>query len=287
MEDTVLSLRIVTTSAVFLTLAAGSASAQSAMTAEPGQTTTITAPGKPLQLFQIIQQKDGTAVRIHHRARYVRRKAAETRVANQTTGTARHTYMQMQPAPEPELAAATPLTATTAVPANIWPAPGVTLPGTQAQGLTPTPPEAPTAAPDVPAAAASRSDMLTAAYDAVQVTPPNAMQATPADTAQVASPSTPEVAQPNAVQVAKANTVSLADVAAEEPHDATNTAKASNPVPSWPVQHAMVATVEPENPNPVGSVSWIVHVLAALGATIAAGALAWVLINPLPARSYQ
>jgi len=56
---------------------------------------------------------------------------------------------------------------------------------------------------------------------------------------------------------------------------------------SWPVQRAMVASAEPQNLNPVGSVSWIVHVLAALGATIAAGALAWVLINPLPARSYE
>ena len=104
MEDTVLSLRIVTTSAAFLTLAAGNALAQTA---------TATAPGKPLQLFQVIQQKEDTAaVQPHHRVRYVHRRAAKTRVANQTanqtTGTAPRAYMEAQPSPEPERPPTTP-----------------------------------------------------------------------------------------------------------------------------------------------------------------------------------
>jgi hypothetical protein len=49
----------------------------------------------------------------------------------------------------------------------------------------------------------------------------------------------------------------------------------------------MVATADPPNPNPVGSPTWIAHVLAALGGAIAAGGVAWFLINPLPARSYE
>lgn len=287
-----LSLRIVTTGAAVLALAAGSAWAQTATTA---------APGKPLQLFQVIQQKDDTAVRPHHRARYVRKRVTKTRIANQTTGVAHHTYMQVQP--EPGQTAATPLaatspattpvtaatlTATTAVaPANIWPAANVTVPGMQAPSSTLVPLAAPPAASNEPVAA-NQNEMLTARNDAVQVTPPSATQATPPDTAQFAPPDTPqEEAPPNAMQVAQANMASPTDVAADQPHDAANPAKTGNPITSWPVQRAMVATADPQNPNPVGSVSWIVHVLAALGATIAAGALAWVLINPLPARSYE
>jgi hypothetical protein len=279
-EGTVLSLRIVTGSVVFLTLAAGSAWAQTA---------TTTTPGKPLQLFQIIQQSDGSAVRVHHRSRYVKRKAAGTRVANQTIGATRHEYMQAQPAPEPQQAEATPPAATTTVPANIWPAPDVTLPGMQAQ--SPMPSAAPIAASNKPATAANQNDMLTAAYDAVQVTPASAAQPIATDPAQITSPSRPQVTPPNTVQIAQVNTASVTDGGADEPREATgtatNTAKTSNPVMSWPAQRAIVASAELENPNPVGSVSWIVHVLAALGATIAAGALAWVLINPLPARSYE
>jgi hypothetical protein len=87
MEDTVLSLRIVTTSTVLLSLAAGSASAQTATTTEPG---------KPLPLLQIFQ-KDGdtAAVKPRHRARYVRRRVARTRVANHATGAMRRAFMQV------------------------------------------------------------------------------------------------------------------------------------------------------------------------------------------------
>jgi hypothetical protein len=277
------SMRIVTTSAVLLTLAVGNASAQIA---------TNTTPGKPIQLFQVIQQKDGTTVRPHHRARFVRKGVAKTRIVDQKTGATRHEYMQMQPAPEPEQTAATPpaatpTAATATVPANIWPVPDVALPGVQAQSSTLSPPAAPIAASNKPATAANRNEMLTAPYDAVQVTPPSAAQATPPDTAEVTPPSIPQATPSNAVQVAQANMVGPTDVAADQPHDAANTAQASNPVTSWPVQHAMVATAEPQNPNPVGSASWIAHVLAALGGAIAAGALAWVLIDPLPARSYE
>jgi hypothetical protein len=300
MEDTVPSMRIVTTSAVFLALAAGSASAQNATPTAPAQPATTTAPGKPLQLFQIIEQKDGTSVRPHHRTRYAKRKPAGTQIAHQKAGPTRDAFVEVRPAREPEQAAtppsatpraATPPAATTpavvvptltsspaattaAAPANIWPAPDLTPPGME--GLTPTPtaPASVVGEPAAPVAPANQSEVLATAYPTVQA-------------AQVTPPSTPQVAPPAAVQVAQADAVSPTDAAADQPHDATNATKTSSRAASWPIQQAMFASAEPQNPNPVGSVSWIVHVLAALGATIAAGALAWFLIDPLPARSYE
>jgi hypothetical protein len=52
--------------------------------------------------------------------------------------------------------------------------------------------------------------------------------------------------------------------------------------------HAMIATATPaaDDPSPVGSFSWILHVLAALGGAVATGALAWFLISPAPQRNY-
>lgn len=272
MEDTVPSFRIAATSAVLLALAAGSASAQTA---------TTTAPGQPLPLLQIFQKNEDTAaVKPHHRARYVRRRVARTRVANYTSVAMRHAFMEVQPAPEPAQPEATPATATqatttTAVPANIWPTPDLTLPGTE--GLTPTATAAAPVAnePVGPAVPANPNEVLAAAYHTVQVAP------------QVTPPSTAQQTPPNTVQVAQANTMSPPDIVADQPHEAANPAKASNHVASWPAQQVMVATPEPQNPNPVGSPTWIAHVLAALGGAIAAGAVAWFLINPLPARSYE
>jgi hypothetical protein len=275
MEDTVPTLRIVTTSAVFLTLAAGSASAQTA---------TTTAPGKPLPLLQIFQKNEEStaAVTPHHRARYARRRATRTRVANHTSGATRHAYMEVQPSPEPAQSETTQPTtiqaaAATAAPANIWPTPDFTLPGTE--GLTATPAAAPLVVnPPAGPIAASPNEVLAAAYHTVQATP----QAVP----QVTPPSTAQMTPPNTVRVAQATMVNSTDAVADPPHEAANVAKASV-IPTGPVQHAMVATVEPQNPNPVGSPIWIVQVLAALGGAIAAGGVAWFLINPLPARRYE
>jgi hypothetical protein len=288
MEDTVLSLRIVTTGAVFLALAAGSASAQTA---------TTTAPGKPLSLLQIYPaNEDAAAVKPHYRTRYVHRRVARTHVANQTTGATRHAHTEVLPTPESEqtavaqpmatpstaapstaataapvtaAAATTPAAASTPVPANIWPAADATLPG--AETLAPTPPVVPTVAFSEPVTAANPNDTLTAAYHAVQVTPPSPVQATAPDTAQI----TPS------------NAVNPTDIAADHQHVAANTTGPNDAAATWPVQRAMVANVEPQNPNPIGSASWIAHVLAALVGAIATGALAWVLINPLPVRSYE
>jgi hypothetical protein len=269
----VLSLRIVTTSAVFLALAAGNASAQTA---------TTTAPGRPLPLLQVFQKSEDPAVTPRYRVRHARRRAAGTRIANHTAGAMRHAFMEVQPDPAPPettRATTTQAATTTAAPANIWPTPDLTLPGME--GLTPTPAAiAPVASePAAPVAPAYQNEVLAAAYHTVQAAPQAAPQATP--------PSTAQVKPPNTVQVAQATTVSPTDVAADPPHDAANTAKVSNSVGSWPAQHVMVATAEPQNPNPVGSATWIAQALAALAGAIVAGAVAWFLINPLPARSYE
>jgi hypothetical protein len=192
------------------------------------------------------------------------------------------------------------------------------------EGLTPTPmTAAPAAEPVAPITPANANEMLAAAYHTVQVaaqaappsteqvsppiapqftppsteqvappippqiTPPSAEQVTPRIAAQITPPNAQQATTPSAVQVAQASTVSPIDVVTDQPHDATNAEKASNPAPSGPVQQVMVAAAEPRNPNPVGSTIWIAHVLAALGGAIAAGAVAWVLINPLPVRSYE
>lgn len=47
-----------------------------------------------------------------------------------------------------------------------------------------------------------------------------------------------------------------------------------------PAVRAMVATPAYEDTGSVGSVSWIAHVLAALGGAFAAGTIAWFLIGP-------
>jgi hypothetical protein len=269
MEGTVLSLRIVTTSAIFLAFAAGSASAQ---------TVTTAAPGRPLSLLQIYpKNEDAAAVRPHYRARYVRRKVARTHVANQMTGATRHAYTEAQPTPEPEQTAATqpaatPRTttqsdaataaaATTPAPANIWPGPDVPLPG--AEALTPAPPVVPTIASNEPVTAANSNDLLTAAYHTVQVTPSSPAQAT------------------------RSSAVNSTDIAADHQRVTTTTAGPNDATATWPVQRVMAVTAEPQTPYPIGSASWIAHVLAALVGAIATGALAWVLINPLPARSYE
>ena len=70
-------------------------------------------------------------------------------------------------------------------------------------------------------------------------------------------------------------------VAATKP---TTPIKVAGVAPKSPV-HAML--FRPTVPSPVGSASWIAQLLAALGGAIAAGAVAWLLIRPAPARSYD
>ena len=46
------------------------------------------------------------------------------------------------------------------------------------------------------------------------------------------------------------------------------------------------AVGEPQQPNEVGSTSWILQVLAALGGAVTAGTVAWFLIGGTPQRTY-
>ena len=40
-----------------------------------------------------------------------------------------------------------------------------------------------------------------------------------------------------------------------------------------------------QTPAPIGTLSWIAQVLAALGGAVAAGSVAWILIGPMPLRA--
>jgi hypothetical protein len=254
-EDAMLRVRIAATSAsclIALGLAAGSASAQSTPTA---------APGAPLPLLQFLQQKKNTAkpaphprlaAKVHPRLQVKFAEAsAKRRIAEHPVAVAGKTTVEAPQNPAPPAAAAAPIQ-------NMWP----TADATAAPGTTSAlEPPAPTAVSTAP----------------VVETNPNEI-----------------VVDGHSVQVASPDSVNPIDLAADGQHDAENPANgakaagAASPDPAQPVVHAMIATVEPaaDDPAPVGSFSWIAHVLAALGGAVAAGAVAWFLIGPLPRRNY-
>lgn len=92
----------------------------------------------------------------------------------------------------------------------------------------------------------------------------------------------------HSVQAALPNGLNQADGAADEIKEAAKTTTA-DPAAPQPVVHAMVVKADAGSVSPlspIGSASWIAHVLAALGGALAAGAVAWFLIRPAPERTY-
>jgi hypothetical protein len=82
-------------------------------------------------------------------------------------------------------------------------------------------------------------------------------------------------------QAAAAAESSAPDAAAEHHAAVAETPAPAQNAASEPVVRAMVATPEPAESNAqsqVGSASWMMQVLAALGGAVAAGAVAWFLI---------
>ena len=61
--------------------------------------------------------------------------------------------------------------------------------------------------------------------------------------------------------------------------------KTAAAAPATPKPAARAMLVTPSTSNPVGSASWIAQILAALLGAIAAGVVAWFLIQPAPERS--
>jgi hypothetical protein len=251
-----LSHRIVPASAVLLAVTIGSAAAQQQTRDQPSA-------GKPLQLLQFAPRQAGAPLHPHARvaeklAKHaeVKRHIAKTIVAkHHKIFAAIHSHAVRPPkmaeaAPAPEPAQPTPA----APPAAIWPAVNAAAPPVIA----------------MPAQAAAPQNVTT---EQVISDAPDDIAAN-GQISQAALPAQPNdsAAEPHAAPV---DTPAPAQSAAPEP-----AAPAQNAA-SEPVVRAMVATPDPAESNagsPVGSASWMMQVLAALGGAVAAGAVAWFLI---------
>jgi hypothetical protein len=265
-----LSTRIGIAGAYFL-LCVASAAAQ---TEAPGTA------GKPLSLLQFIHKNGDAKLRPHSEtaARFATRVLAH----RNTTGV-RRTAAAVTSAPHalaanvdrdrPKLEKATvqagqppaPEMPASAAPKHGWPGADPAAPG-QMSILTPQAAQTPQPAPD-PAASGAIVEATPSAAGA----PSAATTAPPANATQSAPASPP---QPAAAKPLPPAPMKAARAAAPENLTLAETTKAA------PAVRAMVATPAYEDTGSVGSVSWIAHVLAALGGAFAAGTIAWFLIGP-------
>lgn len=154
---------------------------------------------------------------------------------------------------------ATP-TAAAAAPKNNWPTPNAAMQSVTAQAIA-TPPGNPTLAAPAPTNAVATAPVID--------TDPNEIMGN-AHAVEVNLP----------VPAAPTNVAAGARQGAIKTAQAAGSGSAAAAAAPIPVVRAMVAR------SPVGSTSWIEHVLAALGGAIAAGVLAWFLIGPAPERTY-
>ncbi len=237
-----LSKRIFASSVVVLAVTMGSAAAQDA-----------TGAGKPLPLLQFTEHKAKTArAPLHRHARVAekltKKTPAKRRIAKHAPAKKPHKLLAaVHRHPQAQRPAPGPAQAAQAAPQpSIWPAVDAAAPGAVAM------PAPPAAAPQ-------------------NVTTEKVLSDAPNDIAangQIAQAA--PAAQPNAP-----------DPAAEHHAAAAETAPPVQSAAAKPAVRAMVATPDPAEPqakSPVGSASWMVQVLAALGGAMAAGAVAWFLI---------
>jgi hypothetical protein len=264
-EATMVRYRIIAASSVLLAVTIGSAAAQQE-----------TSAGKPLQILQFARH--AAKAPAHSRARPVAKlaKPAEAKRHLAKTVVAKHHKMfaaihshavhphkmaAAAPAPAPESAQPAPA----AAPATIWPAVNAAAPATVEMPVPPAAPQKVTTeqvVSDAPDGIAANGRVSQAAI----LAPPNDP---PAETHAAA------VVTPAPAQSAPPETTAAAQNTAPE-----TAAPAQNAV-AEPVVRAMVATPDPAESNahsPIGSASWMMQVLAALGGAIAAGAVAGFLI---------
>lgn len=262
MEDAVPLSRLIAASASFfllLTATLTSATAQSA----PGGTA-----GQPMPLLQFVHHKTFVPHKslAPHRSKVSRAKERpHPKVAEKLTikRPVRHEFAKRVFAkPRKVIAAARPVPVHAAVSTpvqNIWPTVHTVAPADNAL-LTPDRTPGPVT---TVAVVDTDPNQIVAGSHSVQAALPTGLNA-------------------NAVTPDPVKNVASAPV--------KKVAKTQVPVPSAakPVVHAMVVKALRANgpATPIGSASWIAHVLAALGGAIAAGAVAWVLIRPAPERNY-
>lgn len=229
--------------------------------------------GSPLPLLQIDHAK--TAVHAHHKAAA---RIARTKSAHKTAHrhVARRVHAKTRVADAGRALRAPPTTPPQTTPQNdsqdIWSAPAAAVAGNAAApsgsslpgGVTPVAPAA------APTAAVVNEPVVDTDPNGIL----NGGHAVPA-------------AMPNPVKPAASAPTPLPAVAQRPvptPSAPVKVAAAAPPAPK-PAVRAML--VKPSTPSPVGSASWIVQLLAALGGAIAAGAVAWFLIRPAPERTYS
>jgi hypothetical protein len=264
-EATMVHHRIIAASSVLLAVTIGSAAAQQE-----------TSAGKPLQLLQFARH--GAKAPLHPRAHAVAKlaKPAEVKRHIAQKSVVKHHKMfaaihahavhphkmaEAAPAPAPEPAQPTPA----APPATIWPAVNAATPATVAMPVPPAAPQNVTTEQvisDAPDGLAANGRVSQAAVPAEPNNPPAENHVAPADPPAAAQSVAAEVPAP--VQSAAPATA----------------APALNATPE-PVVRAMVATPDQAESNaqsPIGTASWMMQVLAALGGAVAAGAVAWFLI---------
>jgi hypothetical protein len=250
-------IRIATAGASFLFFLAvtlGSAAAQYEATGPVG---------KPLPLLQFTQHKVKARLPPHPKLAVMaakKKKVFRERIARHIAAKPHRAIVDAGPASAPLAYDATPensaMPENSVVPENSWP--------TASAG----PPDAmPTLAPDRPPPSVTTESTVNADPDQIVTGGHSVQAALPNGLDQAAPPAAPVKAQAK-TQVKTTATASAA---------------------SAPAVHAMVVRAEPRNtsaPSPIGSASWIEHVLAALGGAITAGAVAWFLIKPAPERNY-
>jgi hypothetical protein len=223
-----------------------------AATSALAQSATGETPGKPLQLLKIVEGPS-PASRPHHMA--AAKPSHHARLAFRPRARLHHMMARAIPPHAPAQATDAP------PPAPAWPQANSSP---QADVAAADPPPPPTAAtPD------QTPSQIVVAGQTVQVASPNdvnEMDLAANDSAAKNADAQTNDAAPDAV-----------------PANPSLAREAADPAPSGDSQKA--EAVQPAHAE-VGSTSWILQVMAALGGAVTAGSLAWFLIGSTPQRTY-
>lgn len=243
-----LQFRIVAAAATLLVLSAA---------ADANAQTTASQPvGSPLQLLTIVTQPGKAQAKPRAKTSVASVKRTTEVAARKQAHKHFAALRRLRPHLPVQVAAATPVPTPAPTPDPIWPA---AKPAMAAD--IPPPASLPVAAPSAP-----DPRELVVAGQTVRVTPPD--QVNEIDlAANDAAPQANDAAPTNST----ANTAPLHDIA--------------EPDSKWDSINALIAN-EPQPPNEVGSTSWFLQVLAALGGAVTAGTVAWFLIGGTPQRTY-
>jgi hypothetical protein len=253
MEGALLSIRIVTASAVVLLVSGMTAGGAAA------QTATNETPGTPLQLLKIGEQPNKTNTKRH--VKLLAHKTHSTVFARKPSRLPAQTVKADTPdsvSPAQTVKADTPdsvwpaQTVKADTPDSVWPAVN---------------PAAPTEV--IPQSTSTPGNLV-----------PNELIVA-GQTVQLASP-----ADVNEIDLAANDAATPANDSAA-PSGAAASSSAMNDISPAPPKSASPANpAAPPQVSQVGSGSWIAQVLAALGGAVAAGTVAWFLIGATPQRTF-